>query len=123
MDATAQELIARLRRNPDDSDAFAALRAHYQRSADYASLANLLEGWAGRARDKGAGAHALYEAGELVLGALADRERAIKIYERALTIEPRHQDAFLRLRGLFEDAGEMRRLAELLERQAAALTK
>jgi len=27
MDATAQELIARLRRNPDDTDAFASLRA------------------------------------------------------------------------------------------------
>ena len=46
MDATAQELIARLRRNPDDSAAFAALRAHYERIGDYASLANLLEGWA-----------------------------------------------------------------------------
>lgn len=123
MDATAQELVARLRRNPEDSEAFAALRAHYQRTGDYASLANLLEGWAGRARDKAAAAQALYEAGELVLGALADRERAVKIYERALLMDPRHQDAFLRLRGLFEDSNEMRRLAELLERQAIALQK
>jgi tetratricopeptide (TPR) repeat protein len=123
MDATAQDLVARLRRNPEDSEAFGALRAHYQRTGDYASLANLLEGWAGRARDKGAGAHALYEAGELVLGALADRERAVKMYERALLLEPRHQDAYLRLRGLFEEQNEMRRLAELLERQAVALQK
>lgn len=121
MDATAQELVARLRRNPDDADAFAALRAHYQRIGDYASLANLLEGWAGRAPDPNAAAHALYEAGELVLGALADRERAVRVYERALSLAPRHQDAFLRLRGLFEDAGEMRRLADLLERQGQAL--
>ena len=53
MDATAQELIARLRRNPDDPEAFASLRAHYQRIGDYASLANLLEGWAGRACGSG----------------------------------------------------------------------
>lgn len=121
MDAIALELVARLRRNPDDAEAFAALRLHYQRIGDYASLANLLEGWGSRTRDAGAGAHALFEAGELVLGALSDRERAVRMYERALSIEPRHADAFLRLRGLFEDAGEMRRLAELLERQAAAL--
>lgn len=123
MDATAQELIARLRRNPDDPEAFASLRAHYQRIGDYASLANLLEGWAGRATDRGAGAHAMYEAGELVLGALSDRERAVRMYERALSLDPRHQDSFLRLRGLFEDGGEMRRLADLLEKQAGALQK
>lgn len=121
MDAIALELVARLRRNADDAEAFAALRVHYQRIGDYASLANLLEGWGTRTRDPAAGAHALFEAGELVLGALSDRERAVRIYERALSIEPRHPDAFLRLRGLFEDGGEMRRLAELLERQAAAL--
>lgn len=121
MDATAQELIARLRRNPNDSEAFGALRAHYQRIGDYASLANLLEGWAGRSRDPGAAAHAMYEAGELVLGALADRERAIRMYQRALALDARHQDSFLRLRALFEDSGETRRLAELLEKQGAAL--
>ncbi|MCB9593175.1 MAG: hypothetical protein H6719_10620 [Sandaracinaceae bacterium] len=121
MDATAQELIARLRRNPNDSEAFAALRAHYQRIGDYASLANLLEGWAGRSRDPAAAAQAIYEAGELVLGALADRERAIRMYQRTLSLDPRHPDAFLRLRGLFEDSGETRRLAELLEKQGAAL--
>ncbi|MEZ4337143.1 MAG: hypothetical protein R3B82_10990 [Sandaracinaceae bacterium] len=121
MDATAQELIARLRRNPNDSEAFGALRAHYQRIGDYASLANLLEGWAGRSRDPSAAAHAIYEAGELVLGALADRERAVRMYQRALSLDPRHQDSFLRLRSLFEDSGETRRLAELLEKQGAAL--
>ena len=123
MDATAQDLIARLRRNPEDSEAFAALRAHYQRVGDYASLANLLEGWAGRTRDTAAGAQAMFEAGELVLGALADRERAVRMYERALSIDARHQDAFLRLRGMFEDAGETRRQAELLERHAGRLSK
>ena len=89
MDATAQDLIARLRRNPQDSEAFAALRAHYQRVGDYASLANLLEGWAGQARDAVAGAHALHEAGELVLGALADRERAIKKKVGDMRFRPR----------------------------------
>lgn len=121
MDATAQELVARLRRDPNDAEAFAALRTHYRRVGDYASLANLLEGWASRAPDPPAGAQALYDAGELVLGALSDRERAIRLYDRALATDPHHPEAFLRLRGLFEDAGETRRLAELLERHASAL--
>ncbi|MFC1464375.1 MAG: hypothetical protein ACFLMY_05950 [Candidatus Brachytrichaceae bacterium NZ_4S206] len=123
MDAIAQDLIARLRRNPEDAAAFAALRAHYERIGDYASLANLLEGWAGRARDPAAAAQALYEAGELVLGALGDRDRAIALYERALVSEPRHRDAFLRLQGLFEEARELRKLADLLERQGTALAR
>lgn len=123
MDATAQELVARLRRNPDDSEAFAALRAHYQRVSDFASLANLLEGWAGRAKDPRAGARALYDAGELVLGALADRDRAIRMYEQALATDPKQQDSFLRLRSLFEEAGDTRRLAQLIERHAIALRK
>ena len=123
MDATAQELIARLRRNPNDADAFHALRGHYQRIGDYASLANLLEGWAGRATDPAAAAAAFFEAGELVLGALNDRERAIRIYERGLTTDPRHTDTFGRLRGLFEEAGETRRQADLLEHHAEALSR
>ncbi|MCC6877221.1 MAG: hypothetical protein IT378_23145, partial [Sandaracinaceae bacterium] len=123
MDATAQELIARLRRNPNDADAFHALRGHYQRIGDYASLANLLEGWAGRATDPAAAAAAFFEAGELVLGALNDRERAIRIYERGLATDPRHTDTFGRLRGLFEEAGETRRQADLLEHHAEALSR
>lgn len=121
MDATAQGLIARLQRNPDDAEAFAALRAHYVRIGDYPALANLLEGWAGRAREPAACAHALYEAAELVLGALSDRERAIHLYERALTTHPLHADAFLRLRSLLDPATQARRLVELLGRRASAL--
>src|SRR5688572_29306420 len=66
MDATAEELIARLRRNPDDASAYAALRAHYQRIGDYPSLANLLEGFAGRSADAPAAAQSFFDAGEIV---------------------------------------------------------
>src|SRR5687768_14305733 len=121
MDQTADELIARLRRNPDDQAAFAALRAHYHRVRDYASLANLLEGFAGRARDPQQSSGAYYEAGELVLSALTDRARAIQLYERALERNAVHMDASLRLEELFHEAGDDRRLADVLERRAEAL--
>ena len=51
MDPQAEQLIARLRANPDDLDAFHALKAHYQRVGDAPSLINLLEGWAKRSPD------------------------------------------------------------------------
>src|SRR5687767_7714871 len=115
MDATAEELIARLRRNPDDASAYAALRAHYQRIGDYPSLANLLEGWAGRAADHQAASQAFYDAGEIVWGALADRGRSMRLYERALERSPTHAEAGLRLQSFYEETGDQRRLAELLE--------
>ncbi|UJR78735.1 hypothetical protein [Sandaracinus amylolyticus] len=121
MDATAEELIARLRRNPDDASAYAALRAHYQRIGDYASLANLLEGWAGRSTDHGAASQAFFEAGELAWGALGDRARSMRLYERSLERNAAHADAGLRLTAIYEEAADHRRLAELLERRADAL--
>jgi tetratricopeptide (TPR) repeat protein len=123
MNATAEELIARLRRNPDDASAYAALRAHYQRIGDYPSLVNLLEGWASRCPDHGAAAHAFFEAGELAWGALADRARSMRLYERALERNPAHLEAGLRLESIYEEGGDQRRVAELLERRADALER
>ena len=59
MDPRADELIARLRRNPDDHEAFRALGDLYRQVGDFASLANLLEGWAGRSQDARRAAQAL----------------------------------------------------------------
>lgn len=123
MDATAEELIARLRRNPDDASAYAALRAHYQRIGDYPSLTNLLEGWAGRSADHGAAAQAFFEAGELAWGTLGDRARSMRAYERALERNPAHADAGHRLASIYEESGDQRRLAELLERRAEAMAQ
>ncbi|MCS6798235.1 MAG: hypothetical protein NZ898_06860 [Myxococcota bacterium] len=121
MDPLAEQLIARLRRDPDDAEAFAALRAHYHRLGDYASLANLLEGWAARSPDVTAAGRAFYEAAELVLGALGDRPRALLLYQRAIERDPLHEEAVARLRQLFEESGDVRRVVELLERRADAL--
>lgn len=121
MDPTAQDLIARLRQNPDDSEAFAALRAHYHRRGDYASLANLLEGWASRSPHARAAAAAFFEAGDLASTYLSDRGRAISLFERAVERDPQHIDASVRLQEAFEEVNDHRRLLELLERRAAAL--
>lgn len=123
MDATAEELIARLRRNPDDASAYAALRAHYQRIGDYPSLTNLLEGWASRSPDPAAAAQAFFEAGELARDILADRARSMRCYECALQRNPAHLEASLRLQAALEEIGDQRRLAELLEGRAEVLAR
>ena len=120
MHSAADELIARLRRNPDDYAAFVALRAHYHQQGDWPSLVNLLEGWASRAADPRASAQAFFEAADLALGALGDRPRGIALYERTLERSPASPEAFQRLEALAEEAGDARRLAELLERRAEA---
>jgi tetratricopeptide (TPR) repeat protein len=121
MDPTAEQLIARLRRNPDDFEAFAALRAHYHHQADYASLANLLEGWAARSTDPISAADAYLEAADLCRDRLSDRGRAMSLYERALERHPMHMNASVRLQEIFEQMGDNRRLLEILERRAEAL--
>lgn len=121
MDATADELIARLRRNPDDVAAYGALRTHYHRLGDFASLVNLLEGWAGRMHDASAASQSLFEAGELAWGALHDQGRGMQFYERALERNPAHADAFGRLSSLYESNGDFTRLAQLIEQHADAL--
>jgi tetratricopeptide (TPR) repeat protein len=122
MDPTADELIARLRRNPDDGAAYAALRAHYQRIGDYASLVNLLEGFAGRSRDHAAAGQSFFDAAELAWGALGDAARGASLYERALERHPAHDDAFARLLAIYEQAGDAQRLATIYERRAEGLS-
>ncbi len=122
VDPTAEGLIARLRRNPDDGAAFSALRAHYHRIGDFPSLVNLLEGWAARARDPRAAAIAFHEAAELTLQTMGNRARAISLYERALERNPVQMESSVRLQEIFDEAGDTRRLLDILERRAAALT-
>ncbi len=122
MDPTADELIARLRRNPEDGAAYGALRAHYQRLGDYASLVNLLEGFAGRSRDNASAAQAFFDGAELAWGALGDAARGAAMYERALERHPAHDDAFARLLAIYEQAGDAQRLATIYERRAEGLS-
>jgi len=121
VDPHAESLVARLKRNPDDAEAYSALRAHYHRLGDYASLANLLEGWAARASDIAAAASSYFEAAELCEGYLDDRPRAISLLERSLEKNPMYLDSSVRLEEIFEASGDERRLLDLLERRAKSL--
>lgn len=118
MDATAEELIARLRRDPDDFEAFRHLGEHYRRLGDHASLANLLEGWAKRNADAARAARAFHEAALLVME-LGDLPRAESLLVQALQRDPAFEDADAQLAALFEHRGDTTALLQHLTHRAA----
>ena len=118
MEETAEALIAKLRRDPADTDAYLALKAVYGRAGQYASLVNLIEGWAKR-EVASAACDAFTEAGDVVLDHLQDGGRAISFYRRALQHDSASARAWLGLERAYEGRGEYRRLYEVLEQRAA----
>ncbi|MFI5309527.1 MAG: hypothetical protein ACHQ53_19380, partial [Polyangiales bacterium] len=122
MDPIAEQLITRLRKDPGDSAAYEGLKAHYQHGGDWASLANLLEGWAGaNLQDWENAAQAYAEAAELVLRGGGDSARAAALYRLALQSNLLHAEAGAKLLALLEQAGDPRALAEFLDSYARAL--
>ncbi|MFW5876752.1 MAG: hypothetical protein ACOCXM_08445, partial [Myxococcota bacterium] len=121
MDPTADDLLARLRRNPDDMEALSALRALHRQEGDYEGLAKLLEGWAARCRDRRAASEGLREAADAVGSLLGDRERAVSLLTRALERDPRNAAAAEMVEQMLTKDGDVQRLVEVLERRATAL--
>jgi tetratricopeptide (TPR) repeat protein len=122
VDAIAEQLLARLRVDPRDRDAYDALRAHYVHSQDLASLADLLESWAvGHADDRQLASDAWTEAADAVLQSGGDRSRAKTLYRRALELNVLHPRAGERLRELLETDTDFKGLVEILDPYARAL--
>lgn len=114
---TAEALADRLRANPDDRAAFAALRAHYEQLGDYGSLANLLAGWAGWVSDQRAASDALVEVGDLLASTLQDPARAEEYYLEAAQRDPENLAAIEALQNLWEASQQHVRVVELLQQQ------
>ncbi|MCB9602804.1 MAG: hypothetical protein H6720_21005 [Sandaracinus sp.] len=122
MDATAEELIARLRRDPEDFEAFRLLGEHYRRLGDHASLANLLEGWAKRSQDGAKAARAYHESALLVME-LGDLPRAESLLLRSLERDATFADADAQLVALLEHRGDTTALLQHLTDRAARLNE
>ncbi len=123
MTATAEELVARLRRNPDDPAAYAALKAHYHQQNDFASLANLVEGWARRASDRESAARSFHEAAVLVEHYQSEHARAVMLFEQAIERDPDFHDAQRDLDHLVEAIGDPRLRIDSLERRIEIFTQ
>jgi tetratricopeptide (TPR) repeat protein len=122
VDPIAEQLVARLQGDPQDSAAYEALKAHYRHSGDLASLANLLEGWASsNAHDPSGASQAYAEAADAVLQSVGDRLRAKRLYRHAVQTYVHHAEAGARLQALLEEGGEFQELAEFLDGYARSL--
>lgn len=117
MDPQAEALIHRLRTQPDDVESYESLKAHYHTAGDFASLANLVEGWAGR-HTEAAAANAFHEAARTVSYYLEDQLRAVELLETALDNAPDHSEANDDLARLLEAIGDPEAYVASLARRA-----
>lgn len=99
LDAHARRLIARIQRDPSDTEAVLGLKAHYEAHGDLASLANLMQGWAETLREAEAAADAYVAAADAALR-VHDRYRARWLCEHALKRSPQHEQARAHLEAL-----------------------
>src|SRR5207248_8130972 len=110
-------LAERLRSNPADQDAYATLKRLYRSQGDFASLINLIAGWAGWVADPHASSTAYAEVGDLLAQELGDAERAESFYQEALRRSPMNGRASDALLALWEAQGNQARMAEHLQEQ------
>ena len=120
-DVSPDPLIRRLRTDPTDVAALTGLRSHYLQRSDYASLANLLAGWARRSSDDVTAAEAFHEAAELCRSYLDDSGRAMTLYQQALERNPLHGEATDALERIYEAARDWGGLHRLLEQRVKHL--
>ena len=99
LDAHARQLIARIQRDPFDSEAVLALKSHYEAHGDLPSLANLMQGWAETLPAPQAAAEAYVAAADAALS-MRDNFRARWLCEHALKRSPQHEPARTRLAAL-----------------------
>lgn len=124
VDNVAQQLIDRLKRNPQDGAAHRALRVHYQAQGDTAAVVRLLQDWAAQHQDDHAiAAPTLAEAGQLARQ-LATHEptegsdetqlhrQSAELFGEALALEPLCHEAI---------AGKLALLHDLRQYQEAGV--
>ena len=114
MSINVEQLIGRLRDDPNDARAFSALKNFYLEIGDSQSLASLLSRWAEHSADRGEAANALREAGDAVLEGLDDADQALDLYQRALERYPFCDEAAEQIQLLLENRCEHQKLAGFL---------
>ncbi len=122
MQDSVHALLDRIGRDPRDQEAFAALRLHFGRVGDHASLINLLEAWAHAHADQpSVAAHAFFEAAEIAGHHLQDPRRALSLYQHAVEHDSGHPQAAQRLEQAYLAAQDYGALATMLERRLDGL--
>jgi hypothetical protein len=93
VDEIAEQLASRLEANPNDVQAYEALKAHYLRTQDLASLTNLIAGWAGYQSDAHKASRGYFEASRVVAQAEPAHERRLALLRQAVALDAGYEDA------------------------------
>jgi len=121
-DSVGDALQARLRRNPQDREAYDGLTAHYRERGELASLVNLMLGMASYTADPQHKARAYREVGDVVAREMGDSPRAVEYYRQALHHSPLDIDASESLQAVWESAGDYAALTEFLQEHVVVLS-
>jgi hypothetical protein len=118
-----EQLKTKLHADPDDTQAYEALKDILAQQGDFASLAELLEGRASRlfVSDRPGASVAYQEAAELALQGAANFVRVKDLYQKALRLNPLNQPATEGLQWLLENHGQHQALVEFLQNHIAIL--
>src|SRR5689334_17459431 len=127
MDATATNLMARLRQSPLDTDALEALRNYCDDRADFATWAEALELHAralSEANEDPSEIGALHlRLGNLWRDELKRSDRALAHYRIAIDYDAAQRGAMTAARSIYAEAGRWDQVAKLLAREAESLPK
>jgi len=125
MDATAQQLLARLRQNPTDGATISTLTAHCEQTGDYPTLVEALEQHAralaeveGDPIDLG---RIHFTLGNLFRTRLLRPDRAIVHYRAAIDFDAAQRPAMAAARAIYSELGKWDQVAKLLSREAESL--
>lgn len=119
----AEMLTQRLAADPGDTEAYRSLCEHYRRVSDFASLANLIAGYASFTQDDREAGRAYHEVALLLEQSLHDDRRAEGFYRRALQRDPHNMEASECLQALLSRTGRLAELTELITAQLESLER
>jgi tetratricopeptide (TPR) repeat protein len=121
VDEIAEQLANRLEANPNDVQAYEALKAHYLRTQDLASLTNLIAGWAGYQSDPEKASRGYFEASRVVAQADPKHERRLALLRQAVALDVGYQEALQDLIELLPRIRDEQTLAGFLEEHLRAM--
>jgi tetratricopeptide (TPR) repeat protein len=110
-DNAARGYVAALELHADDRNVLAKLMAVYSEGKDWSRLVEVLVRMASVVQDQNLSAKYLHTAAGISDGELAQHERAVELYERALHAVPTLEPAFHGLRECLKRAADWSRLA------------
>ncbi len=119
MDPAVYQFYERLNQNPEDAEAVYHLWEYHGGRGEFQQLATIVEQTAARRTDPHSAADLFYRAGELWAKNVGRADKAVGSYKRAFELDPGHLPALAAARTIYQQLGNARLAAQLLERELA----